>query len=580
MRYKCAEPERVRDVRELVIRASKLFGNKIAFKELTRDKQIVEYAYTQLEQDRNALGARLLDLDMDGYHFALISENRIAWVLSYLTIVGGVGVVVPLDKELLAENIAALLKSSDSDVIVCSETYLPMVVSILDECPDIKSVIVMNPSKAYLQKRRNVTFYDLPTLVAQGRKLLLQGNRAYQEQQIDPESMCEILFTSGTTGPNKGVMLSHKNLLADLYGFMHYIKVMPVSISVLPIHHSFESTCHMLGILFTGNTLCFNDSLKHMMENLMRFKPGMSLMVPLFLETMYKRIWQEAKREELDAHLRYGIWFSNFLRVFGIDGRRLFFKPILDKFGGELKQIVCGGAPLRTELIKKFDEIGINVINGYGITECAPVISTNATDWKVHGTVGKVLPGCNVRIADPDKSGNGEIQVKSDIVMMGYYKDEVNTKAVFTDDGYFMTGDMGRLSRTNFLYITGRKKNLIILSNGKNICPEELEEAVAGVMPYVKEVMVYAASAGEQELINADVFLDVQYIADNGISDVQERLNQDIRKLNNSLPVYKRINNVNIMEHEFEKTTTKKIKRQVEMKRREYNDGLCAQENT
>lgn len=580
MRYKCSEPERIQDIRELVIRASKLFTEKIAFKEIGRDKQIIEYSYAQLEQDRNALGARMLDMGMEGTHIALISENMTAWVLSYLTVTCGVGVVVPLDKELMAENIAMLLKSSDSDAVICSENYLPMITSILDECPDIQSVIVMNPSKAYLQKKKNVRFFDLPTLIAQGRKLLLQGNRAYQDKEIDPERMCEILFTSGTTGPNKGVMLSHKNLLADLYGFMHYIKVTPVSISVLPIHHSFESTCHMFGILYTGNTLCFNDSLKHMMENLVRFKPGMSLMVPLFLEAMYKRIWQEAKRENLDSHLRYGIWFSNFLRLIGIDGRRLFFKPILDKFGGEFRQIVCGGAPLRSDLIKKFDDIGINVINGYGITECAPVISTNASDWKKPGTVGKVLPGCKVRIADPDKTGNGEIQIAGDIVMMGYYKDEENTKTVFTDDGYFMTGDMGRLTRSNFLFITGRKKNLIILSNGKNICPEELEEAIANAIPYIKEVMVYAAAGSDQETINADVFLDAQYIESSGIVDIQEQLNQDIRRLNNTLPVYKRINNVSIMEHEFEKTTTKKIKRQVEMKRREYNDRLCVQENT
>ena len=582
MRYKCCNPERIRDIRELTMRAARLYGEKIAFKEIDRNKQIVEYTYNQLEQERNALGTSLLDLGMEGYHIALISESRIAWVLSYLAIVGGVGVVVPLDKELMEEDIAMLLRRSDADAVICSEAYLPMIMSILDDCPDIKNVIVMNPAKAYLHKKKDVRFYDIPTLIAQGRKRLLQGDRAYLNREIDPESMCEILFTSGTTGPNKGTMLCHRNLVADIYGFMHYIKVMPVSISVLPIHHSFECTCHVLGVIYAGTTLCFNDSLKHMMENLMLFKPSMSLMVPLFLETMYKRIWQEAKRENLDSHLRYGIWFSNFIRLFGIDGRRLFFKPILDKFGGELKQIVCGGAPLRTELIKKFDEIGINVINGYGITECAPVISTNATDWKRPGTVGKVLPGCKVRVADPDKSGNGEIQVSSDIVMMGYYKDEENTKAVFTDDGYFMTGDIGRLSRDNFLYLSGRKKNLIILSNGKNICPEELEGAITGALPYVKEIMVYSAAVpGEtEEVINADMFLDAQYLADNHIDDVQGRLDQDIRRLNNTLPAYKRISKVNIMEREFEKTTTKKIKRQVEMKRRASDDRLCVQENS
>ena len=582
MKYKCCKPEKVRDIREVVVRASRKFSGKIAFKEFDCNKQIIEYSYAQLEQDRKAFGTQLIKMGMEGYHIALLSENRIAWVISYLTVVSGVGVIVPLDKELMAEDITMLLRRSDADAVICSETYLPSIMDILDACPGIKTVIVMNPAKAYLQRRKSVQFFDMPTLIAQGRKLLLQGERGYLNKTIDPESMCEILFTSGTTGPNKGVMLSQKNLVADLYGFMHYIKVTPVSISVLPIHHSFESTCHMLGIIFTGNTLCFNDSIKHLMQNIALFKPGMSLMVPLFLETIYKRLWQEAKKENLDAQLRFGIKFSNFLRFFGIDNRRLFFKPILDKFGGELKQIVCGGAPLRTEIIKKFDEIGINIINGYGITECAPVISTNASGWKKMGTVGRLLPGCRARIAGPDKQGNGEIEVAGDMVMMGYYKDEEHTKAVFTDDGYFRTGDIGRLDRHNFLYLTGRKKNLIILSNGKNICPEELEEAIASAIPYVKEVMVYSSSVngGEQGIINADVFLDAQYTENADMADAREQLNQDIRRLNNTLPAYKRINNVAIMEREFEKTTTKKIKRQVEIKRRISDDQLCVQENS
>lgn len=574
MRYRSLHTERLTDIRQLVMRASTLYSEKIAFREIAKDSSILEYSYSQLEQDRIALGTKLLDLGLDGYHIALLSESSYAWVLCYLTVISGVGVLVPLDKELLKDEIAMLLRKSDADVIICSETYLPEVNSILSQCPNIKIVIVMNPSKPHTAS------YDIQTLMTQGRKLRLQGDCTYLEKPIDAEKMCEILFTSGTTGPNKGVMLSHKNFIADLYGFMQYIKVTPVSFSVLPIHHSFESTCHILGILYSGCTLCFNDSLKHLMKNIALFKPGMSLMVPLFLEVMYKQIWQEAKKGNLEKHLKYGIAVSNILRKLGIDKRRLFFKPILDKFGGNLEQIICGGAPLRTELIKKFDEIGINIINGYGITECAPVISTNASAWKKKGTVGRVLPGCKVRIANPDANGNGEIQISGDIVMLGYYKDEKNTKAVFTDDGYFMTGDLGHMDKSHFLYLTGRKKNLIILPNGKNVSPEELEEVISAI-PYIKEVMVYAKmSSDNKEIISADVFLDSQYLLMNPIDNIQQKLDQDIRRINNMLPVYKRIGDARIMEREFEKTTTKKIKRQVEIKRRTYNDELCVQKNT
>jgi long-chain acyl-CoA synthetase len=573
MKYKCLQPERISDVRELVVRASKLFSDRIAFKELSHGLEVLEYTYAQVEQDCNAFGTKLLQMGMSGYHIALISESSYNWVLTFLTVMCGVGVLVPLDKELMPEDIAALLHKSDADAIICSETFVPMITEILDECPNVKTVIVMNPTKAYPK------FYEMPALISQGRKLVLLGDRSYREKTVDPDAMCELLFTSGTTGANKGVMLSHKNLLADLFGFMHYIRVTSVSFSVLPIHHSFESTCNIFGVLYTGNTLCINDSLKHLINNFAVFKPGMSLMVPLFLEAMYKSIWEGAKKEKMEKYLSYGIKISNLLRFFGIDLRRRFFRPVHEKFGGGLIQIVSGGAPLRMELIKKFDEIGINVINGYGITECAPVISTNASDWKKPGTVGRILPGCKVRIADPDKRGNGEIEVKGDIVMLGYYKDEAGTNAVFTEDGYFKTGDLGRLDKQNFLYITGRKKNLIILPNGKNVCPEELE-AVIGTIPYVKEVMVYSDKAEGKDVIAADVFLDMQYFVENNITDIRQKLDQDIRRLNNTLPVYKRIGDVKIVEKEFEKTTTKKIKRQAEMKRRMYNEQLRLQKNT
>ncbi len=564
MKYKNYKPERFKDIRQLVKYASNQHSDLVAFKEIDRaNNKILEYSYTRLEMDINALGTAMLKMGMDGYHIALLSESRYDWVLSFLTIMCGVGVAVPLDKELPNKDLALLLKRSDSDAVICSETFVPIITDILQECPNIKVVIVMDSVKEHSD------FYDIRDLIEQGQKILSQGDTSYIDKKIDPEGMCEIIYTSGTTGANKGVMLSQKNIMSDLFAFMHYIKVPSVSFSVLPIHHSFESTCNIFGVIYKGKTLCFNDSLKYLMKNIALFKPGMALMVPLFLETMYKRIWEEAKKEGLDKRLKFGIFISNILRKIGIDKRRFFFKPVLDKFGGNLEQIVCGGAPLRTELIKNFEEIGINIINGYGITECSPVISANASAWKKLGSVGKVLPGCEVRISEPDSEGNGEIQVKSDIVMLGYYKDEKSTKEVLAQDGFFSTGDLGHLDKDNFLYITGRKKNLIILPNGKNICPEEIEEAI-GTIPLVKEVMVYA---NEDNMISADIFIDEQYLKDNKILDAKNALDTQIRKINNALPVYKRINDVNIIDKEFEKTTTKKIKRYKAMKRK-MNTGV------
>ena len=494
-------------------------------------------------------------------------ENSYCWVISYLAVVNGLGVAVPLDKELTSDDIARLIEKSDTDTVVCSETYLPIISDILVSNPNIKNCIVMNAS------RPHEGLLDMNELISNGYEALNNGDLAYTRLPIDTDAMCEILYTSGTTGANKGVMLSQKNITSVVYGVMHLIKTTPVSFSVLPISHSYECTCHILGGIYSGITNCFNDSPKHVLQNLAVFQPSMSLMVPLFLESIQRNIWEEARKANLVNHLKYGMYVSNLLRKIGIDKRKLFFKPILSRFGGNLEQVVCGGAPLRDDLIKFFDSLGVNIVNGYGITECAPVISTNSTAWKKIGSVGKIIPVCNVRIANPDNEGYGEVQVQGDIVMLGYYKDQKSTKATFSEDGWFKTGDLGRLDKRNFLYLSGRKKNLIILANGKNVCPEELEQEITSQLPYVKEVMVYASGSGiyKQESINADVYLYDDYFETDDISEIQDKLNKDIKKLNAKLSVYKRINKVHIRTNEFEKTTTKKIKRQVALEGRLFN---------
>jgi long-chain acyl-CoA synthetase len=550
------EAEKLRDTRELVKRAVRINPDKIGFKELGPQKQILEYSYKRLEEDINALGTKLLAMGMKGQHIAILGENSYAWVVSYLSTISGVGIAIPMDKEMTDDDIAKLLNKSDADVIICSNTFAPAMKNILLNCPDVKTCIIMNPTGDY------EGFYDMGELIEAGRVLLKEGIREFLDACIDRDVMCEIIFTSGTTGPNKGVMLSQKNIMAVVHGSMTLIKPEGPTFSVLPINHTYECCCHILPAIYCVGTIYFNDSLKRVTENMRLFKPTMSIMVPLFLESMYRGIWKQAENTGLAAHLRYAIKFSNLIRKIGIDKRRYYFKPILDTFGGNLSQIVCGGAPLREEIIKGLDSLGIEILNGYGITECAPLVSTNSILAKKRGSVGRLIPECRVRIDNPDETGYGEILVKGENVMLGYYKDSESTRQSFTEDGWFRTGDLGYLDGKGFLFLSGRKKNLIILSNGKNVHPEEIEEIISGKLPYVKEVVVYAPNSGaSEECITACVYIDREFVTANGSMDFTEMLNKDIRVVNRSLPVYKRVNNVLISESEFEKTTTKKIKR-------------------
>jgi len=567
MERKLYKTEKIRDLRELVRRADRLFAEKIAYKEIGSNDEVFDYTFGRLKEDTDALGTKLFDMGMKGYHIAVLGENSYRWVVSYLSIVNGLGVVVPLDKEMTDDEIAMLINKSDSKSVICSDTYADALSGILPKCPAVEHAVVMNPSQEY------ENLLDMNVLIDEGKEIIKSGNREYLDTSIDIDKMCEIVYTSGTTGANKGVMLSHKNIMTVIFGAMSLIKPVDTSFSVLPISHTYECSCHILGGIQSGLTICFNDSLKRVMKNIERFKPNFSVMVPLFLETMYRSIWINAEKNGLDKHLKYGLWFSNLLRKLGIDQRGLYFKPILEKFGGNLNLVVSGGAPLREEVIKGMTDFGIEVLNGYGITECAPLVSTNSVLWKKKGSVGRIIPGCEVKIDNPDEKGIGEVLVKGDNVMLGYYKDKKNTDLSFTADGWFKTGDLGYLDKQNFLYINGRRKNLIILANGKNISPEEIEGIVSEKIPYAKEVVVYSPfnKEGTQDTIIASIYIDKEYIITNGISNIKEELNRDIKLINRNLPVYKRIAKTLISETEFEKTATKKIKRDLVINRSAEN---------
>ena len=551
------ETDYIHTLRDLLERSEKKYSLDFAYKELDPERNLHSYTFVQLREDVDALGTSLLERGLLGKHFAIVSESSYSYVVSYMAVSMGLGVIVPLDKELSKEELLKLICKSDAEVLLYSELLSDDVEELKGSCPEVRTFINIS---MYGTKMGSISILDL---LQEGRSLINSGDRRYKTLPIDRNKMAAILFTSGTTGVHKGVMLSHKNILTVIHSAFSMFRFSKVSFSVLPINHTYEFNLHILGCLYGGITLCFNDSIKHVKDNLMIFQPGMTLMVPMIVESLYKNIWKEAEKNNLTKHLQYGIWFSNLIRKVGIDQRKLFFKPIMESLGGNLQTIVCGGAPLRPDIVKGFEDIGISVYNGYGITECAPLIATNCTMKNIAGSVGFVIPDNLVRIADTDEDGIGEIQVQGDNVMMGYYKDPVSTRKTFTADGWFKTGDLGYLDRKGALYITGREKNLIILANGKNVHPEELEEYILDHLAYVKEVVVYAplSPEGNEVMIMAEAYVEDQFLIEKGVDEAKKILKEDISKLNHKLSVYKRIHDVELRECEFEKTSTKKIKR-------------------
>ncbi len=540
----------------MLINSALVFGKRDAFHIKTLEGGIRSISFEQLRQDVDALGTALLHIGLQGRHIAVIGENSYEWVVTYLATVNGVGVSVPIDKELSEEEIANVLNQSDASAIVFSASFSKIIQSILPQVPKISVYIDMH---AQSEDDGILSFSHLLEI---GRLLLKRRDESFTKAPIDINKMCVLLYTSGTTGKSKGVMLCQRNFASVLYGAMRAVRAERVTMSVLPIHHTYENSCGILTALYIGVTICFNDSLKYISENLKLFKPSMLVLVPLFLETMYRNIWDKAARTGRAQLLRKLIRISNLFLQVGIDLRKLFFRSVRQAFGGRLKLIICGGAPLRTELVTGFNELGIQVLNGYGITECSPLVSANRNRYYKADSVGLPIPCCEVCIGNPNDRGEGEILVRGDNVMLGYYKNEEATRNAFERE-WFRTGDIGRIDADGFVYVTGRLKNTIILSNGKNVQPEELEEMLTGEIPYIKEVIVFPAleKEGKEPVIGAAFVLDEDYIQVNGIRTPETLLRTDVARINRRLPTFKHISHVQIQYEEFEKTTSKKIKR-------------------
>lgn len=543
--------ERLESIRDIINNSNNKYKDAIAIQE-KKNKKIVSYTYGQLRDDVYALGTKLIDMGLKDKHIAIVGENSYNWIVSYLAIITGVGVAVPLDKELDSEQISKLLEKGDASAVLFSKGFLSSIDEIIENSK-LEFAACLNDTDKYT---------DVQTLINEGRQLINEGSTVYEDSIVNVNELNVIMFTSGTTGFNKGVMISQNNLLVNIEQSCKAFGIYHKTVAVLPFHHIYENVCGMIAPITVGMTLFINDSLKYLSKDLKLAQPELEIMVPLFLETMEKSIRAQLKRMNLEKTFENSIKFSNFLLKFGIDLRRLLFRKVHANFGGKLKAIVCGGAALKPELITFFGDIGITIHNGYGITECTPLISVNLNKKGDHFSVGKIFSSCEVKIDNKNEEGIGEILVKGPNVMIGYYKDDESNEKSFTN-GWFRTGDYGSIDADKNLVICGRKKNLIVLSNGKNVHPEELEGYIYEMMPYVKESLVYIDKNKKgSEVISTYVYLDQDFSSGKSLEELESILKEDLKKVNKKLPSFKKIQHIYIKEEEFEKNSSKKIIRQ------------------
>lgn len=558
--YPLYEVESFTDFKDMLKQADEQAGDKIAIRYYLdfAEKSIRDVTYHEFRHETEALGTGLASIGVTDCHVAMVSENSYYWILTYLTILNSAGVYVPIDKELPFNEIMNILAHSDSEVVFYSKHYEDNFRANADKLKNIKYFIGIDLAP----EEQDGRFISRESLMAKGEELLDAGNTDYLDIQTEDSALKMLVYTSGTTGTSKGVMLSQHNLVSSVYYGLQTSTVFTTCLSVLPYHHTYEAVCGLLVSLHHHSTICINDSLRHVAENMKVFQPDYIMLVPLFVENLYKKIRNTLEAKGKAKAFDKLISVSNGMRKIGIDMRATMFKQIHEVFGGKIIKLVCGGAPIRPELASFFDAVGINLINGYGITECSPLVSVNRDYYSNYRSVGVKLPCVDVIIDNPNEAGEGEICVKGDIVMMGYYKKPDVTAEVLSEDGWFRTGDYGRFNEEGQLFITGRKKNLIVLKNGKNVYPEEIEEYLSSI-PYVSEVVVYAVKneSGEETALCAEIFPNEDLFAGKTTEERHTAIKNAVEELNKTLPSYKKVLKIKLRSTEFEKTTSKKIRR-------------------
>lgn len=569
---------KITSLKDLLNSSAELYADNSAFlvkREKGGDYHHIKYA--QVKHDVDALGTKLIDMGLKGAKVAVIGENCYEWIASYFAVANGTGTIVPLDKELNKSEIYNLLQTAGCKAIFFTSGYeeyfkdydidFKIRMKVYGDRTDLQEKLVERIDSQDTEK--NILTWE--NLVAAGEDLIAQGDRRFIDAEIDPFVMNILLFTSGTTDAAKGVMLSHNNIATNIMDTCKIAYVTPEdrTLSILPIHHTFECTMGMLLVLYRGASSAFYEGLKYINKNLAEAEATILIGVPLIFESIYEKIWKQAEKQGKDATLRKAIKLNKTMKSFGLDFSRRLFKSVHEKFGGKLRLAITGAAAIDPNVLRGFDDLGIRMLQGYGLTECSPLVSGTTeylNTYKKAGSVGLAVNSGEIKIIDQDEDGIGEIVFRGPNVMLGYYNMPEKTAEVLRD-GWFYTGDLGFLDHDGWLYLTGRKKNVIVTKTGKNIYPEEVEYYI-NRNKYIQESLVHGLidEGSEDTLVSAQVRPDYDVIYEEfgegfGEEEINSLMKRVIAEINEKLPIYKRIRKFSVRKDEFIKTTTKKIKR-------------------
>lgn len=554
------------DLREMLRYSAKKYGEKTAFVTKIKEKgtKAVSYhntSYEELYDEMIALGTALYDRGYKDRRVAIIGENSYKWCLAYFTAANGVGVTVPLDKALEREEIVSCLNRSNSTIIFYDKKMAKLIEDIIESGEtNLEFAVTLD------FKSENLDRPSIDEMIADGKQLIASGNKEFENCKIDREAMSFLLFTSGTTQQSKAVMLSHKNFMSCIYGMCceEFFYVDDVNLQLLPLHHCY-GMLGLLTFLVQGMKNTFCDGLKYINKNLKEYKVTVMMSVPLLLENIYKKINKAIASQGQEKKIAFALKLCKMSEKVGVDIRRKMFKPIIDQLGGHLRFFINGAAPIDPVVAQGLNDFGILTVNGYGLTETAPTIASESYRHLKAGSVGKLMPNVEAKIIDPNDEGIGELVVRGDNVMIGYYDDDAATNEVLID-GWFHTGDLAYFDEEGYLFITGRKKNVIVMKNGKNVFPEEIENLV-NILPYVSESMLFTRHKHNDIVLWLKVVYDSAYLKEHSITleELEQKFQKDLDGINDTMPAVKRVHRYFLSDRPTIKTTTQKTKRNVEI---------------
>ncbi len=556
------------NVKDIIYDTVEQHKNNISYVIKHKNENQITYeniTYQKLLEQINALGTKMYDLGYKEKRIAIVGRNRYEWVITHISNLLGGMLSIPLDKELQVDELESCLMRSKAEILVFDEKYIENIEEIKKRGnTKLENYICMSKKEGYM---------SVGELIKEGEQLIKQGKKEYIENKIDSHKMAILLFTSGTTSKSKAVMLSQNNIASNVYAMLKVERIYEndVNLAFLPFHHIYGSTC-IIVMLAYGVKTAFPDGLRYVAQNLKEYKVSVFVGVPLLVESIYKKVEQGIRKKGKEKTVKTAKKLSNILLKFKIDIRKKLFKEIIDELGGSLRFVISGGAPLDKKVAKGFNELGIELVQGYGLTEASPVIASEDYQNVKYGSVGKPMKNVTIEIENKDENGIGEIKVKGPNIMLGYYENQEATDEVLKD-GWFYTGDLGYFDKNGFLYITGRKKDMIVLKNGKKVFPDELEMLINRIEE-VKECLVYGMPDNKEKndvKLSVKVVYDKEYVQKEYPNitkeELQDKIWQKIKEINKTFPPYKYIKNMILTDEELIKTTTKKVKRNEELKK-------------